>query len=762
MGKRLNQRLFGSEDGRYLTLLFVLVAGLFLPNLVLQRPALDLPEVSDQVYQWHPWAIFFRESYLSGHFPLWNPYDMAGMPYLAFAAPSGCLYPPGFLYLLPFPVAATLNIFMHLMLTAGLSYWLFKELGRKPATCFISALAWTMSGQVFNLTLNFPPALYTQSWIALIFLAGLKLSKRLTLKWTLALTAGLFLSFMGGDPEQLIYVLAFFLWWMIVRPGFSRKKMLTIFCLSFGIFLMMTGSQLLPLMELTHYSLRGQAAFAPAVKVSVLEPVSFFLSYFSGLFLPIGGKPDLIISAVSFSPLYYGFLILAAFGLAVVRKENVLARRLSWFIVFLFVYLVLSAIPAMNELLTAIPLVGKLFRFYSAMSALGVCFILVASQGLDDLMEGKPRASLNAAKYFLPAYGAVAIAGSFFIKPAMMARVILGVVLLLFPFWRHRFKPAAWLVLIALIDIYGMALSYFPRKPYAGLKLEPEFVSRFSGTELKGRYIFFSPYLVAETGLPYSAGMIVKAASIDSRMRAPLWRYFQLVSLAFPDIAKRQDGKITFYDELQFRNPGQLASGRLDYLDLLNLRWVISRFPVRLLTNSGRYKLLGSEPLWIYENQSPLHRASIFHQTIKAGSDDQALNLIRQKKFDFRKTLLLPESVSYLAGGSLEQEGETVELFRKSADQIEVSVQAASSGYLFLDETYFPGWLAELDGKPARIWRANYAFRAVYIDSGKHIVRFFYRPVSFRIGIWCSLASIINFIGVAVFAGMRKKGRGRG
>lgn len=90
---------------------------------------------------------------------------------------------------------------------------------------------------------------------------------------------------------------------------------------------------------------------------------------------------------------------------------------------------------------------------------------------------------------------------------------------------------------------------------------------------------------------------------------------------------------------------------------------------------------------------------------------------------------------------------------RMGPDELFLYFENRAPGYVFLDEVYFPGWVAELDNDPVRIWQADYAFRAVYAGPGKHVLRFFYRPVSFRIGLWTSIASAASLLLFAFLAG---------
>ena len=75
-----------------------------------------------------------------------------------------------------------------------------------------------------------------------------------------------------------------------------------------------------------------------------------------------------------------------------------------------------------------------------------------------------------------------------------------------------------------------------------------------------------------------------------------------------------------------------------------------------------------------------------------------------------------------------------------------------------LADTWFPGWEVTVDGTPAAMMQANFFYsRAVPIPSGKHVVRFEYRPVMFQLGLRLTVITLLGMAGVLVWARMKKK-----
>ncbi len=80
----------------------------------------------------------------------------------------------------------------------------------------------------------------------------------------------------------------------------------------------------------------------------------------------------------------------------------------------------------------------------------------------------------------------------------------------------------------------------------------------------------------------------------------------------------------------------------------------------------------------------------------------------------------------------------SVKIVRDDPERVEIDVSAETPGYLFLADSYDPGWSATLDGKNVPVRPAAIAFRAVFVPSGQHGVSFSYRPAGFLLGLTIS------------------------
>lgn len=157
----------------------------------------------------------------------------------------------------------------------------------------------------------------------------------------------------------------------------------------------------------------------------------------------------------------------------------------------------------------------------------------------------------------------------------------------------------------------------------------------------------------------------------------------------------------------------------------------------RSLVVSPEYRLVHSGDLKIYENLENLPRAFVVH---RVQISEAALEAMQEEAFDPGQEVILSQGpVGHLEEGSVQ---DRVSIVSYQPERVVVQAHLGAPGYLVLTDAYYPGWRALVDGRPAKIERADYYFRAVYLEEGKHTIEFVYDPLSFKVGLAISLASL--------------------
>jgi len=178
------------------------------------------------------------------------------------------------------------------------------------------------------------------------------------------------------------------------------------------------------------------------------------------------------------------------------------------------------------------------------------------------------------------------------------------------------------------------------------------------------------------------------------------------------------------------------------------------------------------EGIVLVENRSALPRSFVVTACTVTGNGrsnheqarEDALTRIASPGFVPREEVILEAPAPDGFSPRPDPEGRSpvvsMELYQPLEIRFHVRMHAAR-GFLLLIDTYFPGWKAYVDDKPAPILLADYAFRAVPLDEGDHRVVFRYEPDSRWLGMtvtFLSLAIALAWGLVLVFINRRSGG----
>ena len=127
----------------------------------------------------------------------------------------------------------------------------------------------------------------------------------------------------------------------------------------------------------------------------------------------------------------------------------------------------------------------------------------------------------------------------------------------------------------------------------------------------------------------------------------------------------------------------------------------------------------------------PFKRALIFYHAACLPDQNEILRIYGDPGFPALKTLLVESggSMPSFAEGGM---SEPAKITDYGNERVVIEADARRDGWLLLLDSYYPGWKATVDNKPAAIYRADGFFRAVPIPAGKHVVAFSYFPKIFR------------------------------
>jgi hypothetical protein len=162
-------------------------------------------------------------------------------------------------------------------------------------------------------------------------------------------------------------------------------------------------------------------------------------------------------------------------------------------------------------------------------------------------------------------------------------------------------------------------------------------------------------------------------------------------------------------------------------------------FSALLPSDRGRFRLVHSGDVKIYENLDVRPRASLVAHTLRADSPDEALELLRS----------LPELTNSAvvegmdALDSVAAPSDSAEVVAYAPERVEVQTRSTDEALLVLSDSYYPGWTATVDGEPAPVRPTNVLMRGVRVPAGEHTVVFQFAPSHWRSGLAISAAGIV-------------------
>jgi len=184
--------------------------------------------------------------------------------------------------------------------------------------------------------------------------------------------------------------------------------------------------------------------------------------------------------------------------------------------------------------------------------------------------------------------------------------------------------------------------------------------------------------------------------------------------------------------------------GRLHLRGLSLIDDRTSTFVPAVVSTEGRFRVVHSGDVKIYENLDSLPRAFVVHGA-RVLDDDAAIAAMKDPAFRPENEVILASGGHGLVshGGA---EDDEVAILSYEPERVVVSANLAEEGYLVLTDAYYPGWRALTDGLETPIYRANLLFRAVYLPAGQHRVELIYDPLSFKLGAAISLVALLALV----------------
>ena len=715
----------------------------------------------------------------TGHFPLWDPYLFGGLPYIA--AMHGDIFYPTFLLrmILPTDVAMTWGFIIHIFLSGLFTYGFLRAIGYSFYGALAGGIAYMMSGQIASyvspghdgklfVSALFPLSLWmlhlgfrqgkNWSWGAFALIIGLcVLSPHPQLLQYTLLGAGaysLFLAFTSLDGIKLPRDIAF--------------KRLGAALLAVILGLAMGAVQYLPVREYVKWSPRaggfGDYDTATSYAWPPEEVLNAYLPQFSGMLDHYWGR-----NIIHLHSDYAGVVVLALAGAAFLGLRNDPHRKqiIFWSVALLvtFLWSLGGATPFYHIPYALVP-GTKFFRAPATIFFVGTLALAVlACAGTERFLQlrvsrkyliGWAIGGLVIA--LLASVGALTSIAESFADTRAVDRVqanntalVLGAwrsfafVLLVLGLWfaytRGRISNivAAWaLAALMAVDLWSIEHVY---------------------------WMFMSPAKVI-----YASDPIIEILKKDPQPVRVL--PFQIRDTQQRDVFLTGDGlmshrirsslgyhgnQIGRYNELLGTNSRENRLFVPNVLQLTNTRYFLTNIPeLPFVGNTtlvkGPVVNASGDSVYLYRLNAENPYSWVTPVAVKA-PDDQVLATILNSRFDLTRAALFDTSANVtVAQGVQSLPGPlaiktSVQRYEPGKVQIELSAPAPAGASLVVSENYYPGWLASVDGKPARIGRVDYSMIGVELPAGARSIELNFTSPTYEKGktiTW--LAIVLGFL----------------
>ncbi|MDP2649440.1 MAG: YfhO family protein [bacterium] len=734
----------------------------------------------DEVREFYPLLDFTYDSIKNKTIPLWNPYNFSGYPHLANWA-SAVFYPLH-LSMLIFSKVQTL-IFLKIsaiILSGFFTYLYLRSILLSKYSSLAGSLFFSLSSTMLVWNAEIWQSAHSFLWLPLAFFSIEKLTRTKKFSYAVLLSLSIALSIIAGYIQPTIYLLILVLAYSLFRTLLIDKRNINnLVKISLGVIigLGMSGVQLLPGIESYLLSPRSMVGLKE-LNINFLVPlnqlVTFIVPDFFGnittqnWFLTRPGQYYENMIYVGLVPLILSFF------------APLYKKAKPYFIFFLFFAFVSLSLAL--DLPTSRMLYDFSVPFLSSAIPIRIVFVLsfaisiLGALGLEWWIEN----SDNKKKLItlLPLLLVFAILGMFLfyaVKTDLQIKgfpsnwyiisvrnsVIPIIVfifcfsILLFGFFKKSLRKILGLILCSVFLVQSFLFSQkyfsFSQKIFLYPKAPAlEFIK-----ENQGLYRYWG---YGSASLANNFATVYKIYSPEGYDPVNIRAYNELLSSSrkakYEGIFSRSDALLYPVADFPFESS---KSTKYRIMDLLGVKYIGFEKSEFEKIDKKRLDLERFKKAWedsnfiVFENLKVYPRVYLASFYLNIPDRKTAINKLYDPSFDSRKTVILSEKIP-LQGGVGEGSASIVSY---SPNKVEVKVESEKSQIVVLSDAFYPGWKAEVNNKPSKIFLANAAFRGVFVPEGKSNIVFKYSPLSFYLGSFITFFSLI-ISGVIVFLSGRK------
>ncbi|MDX2151983.1 MAG: YfhO family protein [Bryobacteraceae bacterium] len=704
---------------------------------------LESPDLSYQVL---PWFQFQAGEFRAGRIPLWDPYMWNGQPLIGQAQP-GTAYPLNWLlFSLPqrdgWMKLSWLHwyfVVMHWM-AAVFMYWLLRDLNLRRTAAVIGGMVFALSG--FMGHIDWPQMLNGAVWFPLVFLFLLRALRGVKPVASAALS-GLFLGFswLSGHhqvPTYLSLTVACVWLFHIFQKKTVHWHWVRLAALSAAFAAASGALQILPAYEYGKRAKRWVGGDEPVgwnqkVPYSVHREYSFNAVSILGIVLP-GWHRN--------APAYLG---ISAFTFALLAIALLWKEFLVKLLTFIGIGGLLFALGEANVFhgvaYALLPLVEKARSPSMAAVIFNFSFSALIGFGINYLSYAIDAPWLRRTGFALCAFAALVYGGMWargmvvgpqglgderMILTATFALLAAGLLTL----WRNgSVAPGTLALLAGVLMVVELGIVTGAHLPHRLDKHRTIFLNKMQQHHELAAFLKRQGLVrteIADEGIPFNFGD---------------WHGIETYRGYLASITD---------------NLHRLEMDEPRMLQMFSVKYTVRKEPQRP-DQELVYK--AEHGLNVYLNPGAFPRAWVIRD-VKEWKDENVLRAnLRDPNVDLLKTGFAERPPSGLSACAGE---DAVQVKSHTSGGVVLEAKLPCRGMVVLNDTYYPGWRATVDGRPAQILEVNGGIRGVVADGGAHRIEFRYRPLSVILGAALTSLAVMAAAALWLISGRRLLGHVHG
>ncbi|MFA4873444.1 MAG: YfhO family protein [Patescibacteria group bacterium] len=741
--------------------LFLAVVIYYWPQVTLQAvPFSGDPAGSDLLQVHLPYLAYSAERLKEFSAPLWTSRIGSGYPLFANGA-SSFFYPlTQALFLILPPIKAFAALFpLHALIAALAMYWYCRTIGIKEWGATLAGITFAFSGYFVG-HLKHVVYFMSASLTPLAFVCVSRYRATRSPRQALALGAVLALMLFAGSSQvvyqtilflaftSILYIIGAYFQKLIASHSWKERLVQGLHLIGNWVrfaavaaiaLAALSAVQILPTWELVHYSTRELVSsfsfatnfpFHPKSLLTFLEPFAFgnpaYLSY-TDSWNELINKVGLFWENIGYVGLIPLFLAAASLPFIIWKRAW---RQLIWLGALLF-----AIFLAMGKYY---PVYAWCFKWIPGFSSFRI-----------------------PGRYLLWVDFSIAVLAGFAFQQLLDA--LLHIKKIIFSKRIVSFIGIA-LLCAAFFDlmVFGYHYNAMDRleiKVWEKTPQSAEFLSQQNGfrftTFFTGQY--YQQLINIQGGwqndllwlqnvrelLPPDHSLFYRVESLPDYSPLPLDRSNKFFDIAhnnvFDTITIKQTPAISKYAY-------HMRDHNLSLLGLANVKYILS--PVLLdspLINETAHIILNeaSESIYIYELTRVQQRAYLTARAIAVSSKDEATSALSQNDFDANIAL-----AEYSSLPSLNASNYQAAITHTQEGLYKILTETDGNALLVLNESWYPGWRATIDGAETAIFPVNLAFQGIIVPEGEHRIEFQYRSQYF---FWGAIVSGIAWFTLLIF-----------